>query len=301
MNQAFFPAFGHRPAQLAGREQEISDFLRALATKPGDWRRATFISGYKGMGKTALALELADWATAQGYEVLNVNADEDWSAAFAQLSVQRDKVLAVVDDVHNPTSSLRSLASAYRTMSSRGRSVALIMCGEPKTLEALQKDSVLSALQLSQHMRLKALPLGKVEAALEHGLAKTGVLLGKQDLHRAASATKGHPYLMQLVGAYLSGGAMSAERACSYAQRDFIDAVIDPMLGDLSSRDTEVLRALAALGGEASTAQLLEQLGMGDNHLQPYRARLLKAGMVSSPRRGQLVFALPYLAEALAE
>lgn len=31
--------------------------------------------------------------------------------------------------------------------------------------------------------------------------------------------------------------------------------------------------------------------------MQPYRARLIDAGLIESPRKGELVFAVPYLAD----
>jgi hypothetical protein len=40
-------------------------------------------------------------------------------------------------------------------------------------------------------------------------------------------------------------------------------------------------------------------LGKKGPALQPYRKRLLEAGVIEAPRRGELVFAVPYLAEYL--
>ena len=48
-----------------------------------------------------------------------------------------------------------------------------------------------------------------------------------------------------------------------------------------------------------STAKLQAILGKKDPALQPYRKRLLEAGVIEAPRRGELVFAVPYLSEYL--
>ena len=43
--------------------------------------------------------------------------------------------------------------------------------------------------------------------------------------------------------------------------------------------------------------------GYGDMHIlfQPYRKRLIEAGVIEAPRRGELVFAVPYLADYLRQ
>jgi hypothetical protein len=42
-------------------------------------------------------------------------------------------------------------------------------------------------------------------------------------------------------------------------------------------------------------------LGKNGPAIQPYRKRLIEAGVIEAPRRGELVFAVPYLAEYLLE
>lgn len=301
MNHPFLPAFGHKPAQLAGREQEISDFIQGLSTKPGDWHRTTLISGYKGMGKTALCLELATWAKASGFEVLTMPEQENWSALFLQRAA-KGPTLAVADGVHAATSALRSLTSAYQHAMNHDLSCALIITAEPRVFESLLEDSVLSALRKSHRVRLGALPTGTVQNALRKGLAKTGRELSQDDAARAARAIKGHPYLLQLVGSYLSDGQVELSEALECSKEDFADNLAKPMLEGLSARDIDVLSAMAACGAGSrpvSIAELRAELEVPDNYLQPYRARLLKTGIIKSPRRGQLDFALPYLETVL--
>lgn len=297
MERPFLPVFGHKPAQLVGREQEISDFVQGLDTKPGDWHRTTLVSGYRGMGKTALSLELANWAKASGFEVLAAPDQEDWSAIFLQRA-SKSNVLAVVDGAHSSTSALRSLVGAYQHAMNHDLSCALLITGEPQALSTLLEDSVLSALRRSHRVRLGTLPAGTVQNALRRGLTKAGRDLPKEDALKAARAIKGHPYLLQLVGSYLSDEQTTLDAALEYASADFADNLLRPLLKGLSVRDIDVLSAMRACGaGEhpVKIAELRAELGVADNYLQPYRARLLKAGVVKSPRRGQLDFALPYL------
>ena len=87
-----------------------------------------------------------------------------------------------------------------------------------------------------------------------------------------------------------------AERA---AMQDMEDNVFKPILAPLSDNDRLFLQALASCGGTVATAKLQTKLGKKGPAIQPYRKRLIEAGVIEAPRRGELVFAVPYLADYL--
>ena len=124
---------------------------------------------------------------------------------------------------------------------------------------------------------------------------------------QAAEATRGFPYLMQLVGYYLVDNATPGEtlkqeafcQAVSLARRDLADSVFRPTLDALSARDVDVLAAMAQDEGRSSTAQITARLGVSNGYFQNYRKRLVDAGVVEAPRHGELEFAVPYLADYL--
>ena len=73
----FRPSFGNRPDQLIGRDVIIDDLMDSLQTFPGSYERATLIIGQRGMGKTALLLEIADKAKALDYISVRVTCGEN--------------------------------------------------------------------------------------------------------------------------------------------------------------------------------------------------------------------------------
>jgi DNA-binding transcriptional ArsR family regulator len=91
------------------------------------------------------------------------------------------------------------------------------------------------------------------------------------------------------------------DKAEKAAMNDMDDNVFKPILNPLSDNDRIFLRALAQCGGTATTSELQEALGKDGPAIQPYRKRLIEAGIIEAPRRGELVFAVPYLAEYLLE
>lgn len=52
--------------------------------------------------------------------------------------------------------------------------------------------------------------------------------------------------------------------------------------------------------GVSKVSDIITRMGATDSSFQPYRARMIDAGVVEAPRRGELVFAVPFLGEYLA-
>lgn len=77
------------------------------------------------------------------------------------------------------------------------------------------------------------------------------------------------------------------------------DNVFKPILAPLSDNDRLFLRTMARCGETITTAKLHSKLGKKGQALQTYRKRLLDAGVIAAPRRGELVFTVPYFAEFL--
>ena len=65
----FQPTFGNRPDQYIGRDGVIEQFMLSLQEPVGSRNRCTLFLGPRGMGKTALLLELSDRAVKVDYVV----------------------------------------------------------------------------------------------------------------------------------------------------------------------------------------------------------------------------------------
>ena len=80
----FQPTFGNRPEQLIGRDGIIEQFMEGLTEPVGSRNRCTLFLGQRGMGKTALLLELGDRASKAGYVVARVTAHEGMPKAIVE-------------------------------------------------------------------------------------------------------------------------------------------------------------------------------------------------------------------------
>ena len=76
-NAIFLPAFGNRPIELIGRNDIIEDFQAGISQPVGHPNRASLIIGQRGMGKTALLLELSDHAEKAGFVVARATATDN--------------------------------------------------------------------------------------------------------------------------------------------------------------------------------------------------------------------------------
>lgn len=61
-HRVFQPTFGNRPEKYIGRDGVIEKFIEGLREPVGSRNRCTLFLGQRGMGKTALLLELSDRA-----------------------------------------------------------------------------------------------------------------------------------------------------------------------------------------------------------------------------------------------
>lgn len=357
----FQPTFGNRPNQYIGRDGVIEQFMAGLREPAGSRNRCTLFLGQRGMGKTALLLELSDRATKAGNVVARVTAHDymanaiieqfqlNGSALFndekrkltgvtagalgftlgltfseaaerqygfrSKMSLLCDKLaekgkgaLILIDEVRT-SAAMREVASAYQELVGDGKNIAIAMAGLPHAVSSVLNDQVLTFLNRANKVELGLISTQLIKAYYEKAFRSIDIKTSDEILERAAQATRGFPYLMQLIGYYVvqyaDGKGVLDDKVMNKAETsalaDMSDNVFKPILSPLSDNDILFLKAMARCGEPVTTAQLQAAMGDKASALQPYRRRLLDAGIIEAPRRGELVFAVPYLAEHLLE
>ena len=335
--------------------------MEGLREPVGSRNRCTLFLGQRGMGKTALLLELSDRATKAGFVVARVTAHEGMPKAIieqfqlngssffqdekrkltgvtagalgftlgltfseaaerqygfrSKMSLLCDKfaqkgkgALILIDEVRT-SAAMREVAAAYQELVGDRKNIAIAMAGLPHAVSSVLNDSVLTFLNRANKVELGTISTNLIRAYYERAFTSVGLKASDGILDRAALATRGFPYLMQLIGYYViqytkGGGTVDCtimDKAEKAAMGDMDDNVFKPILSPLSDNDKIFLKAMARCGGIATTTQLQAALGKMGPALQPYRKRLLDAGVIESPRRGELVFAVPYLKDYLLQ
>ena len=357
----FQPTFGNRPERYIGRDGVIERFMDGLKEPIGSRNRCTLFLGQRGIGKTALLLELSDRAQKAGFVVARVTAHEGMPQAIieqlqlngsqyfkdekrkvtgvsagalgfsfgltfseaterqygfrSKMSLLCDKLaekgkgaLILIDEVRT-SAAMREVASAYQELVGDRKNVAIAMAGLPHAVSGVLNDSVLTFLNRATKVELGLISINLIRVYFERAFKLVGIETSDSVLDRAAMLTRGFPYLMQLVGYYMiqytpSGGEVTEKimaKVEKAAMGDMEDNVFKPILAPLSDNDKMFLVALARCGGKATTEKLQSVLGKKGPALQPYRKRMIDAGVIEAPRRGELEFAVPYLPQYLLE
>ena len=355
----FHPTFGSRPEQIVGRNAEIDAFLAGLEQPIGSRDRCTLFLGQRGMGKTALLLELADRAAEAGFVVARVTAYEgmaetiieqiqlngskfvaqekrhlqgasagalgfSFGLTFSEATqsqfgfrtkvsllcdklAERGKGVLILIDEAQTSPAMREVATAYQELVGDGKNIAMGMAGLPYAVSSVLNDKVLTFLNRARKVNLGPIRTTAVRAYYAHAFATLGITCPESILDRAAAEAKGLPYLMQLIGYYLvqysrDAGVIdeaSFRQATKSSMSDLDENVFVPVMAPLSNNDRIFLEAMAECGEMATTAEIQQKLGDGGPAMQPYRKRLIDAGVIEAPRRGELVFAVPHLREYL--
>lgn len=152
-------------------------------------------------------------------------------------------------------------------------------------------------------------PINRVEVALSMGdsFVATGLTIEDNLLSRAAKATKGYAYLVQLVGysiwqranLHRAKSAIVSERdvteGIALAEARFHDVVHEPAVSGLGPNEIKYLLAMCEDKQQSKSAEIAKRMGKKTNEVSSIRAKLLQREVIQAPQRGYVQFAVPDL------
>ncbi len=223
------------------------------------------------------------------------------------LSSDGTGVLISLDEVHSAAiRDLREIAQAVQHGFREGRDIAFVAAGLPSAVSDALNDSVLTFLRRAERFTMTAVSPAQVRQALREPIVQAGRTITDEALDVAATATKGYPFLVQLVGyqtwSAATGSTITAADAQTGARRAgrrVGTLVHEPALARLSGVDRAFLAAMAVDDGPSRMADIATRLGVDANYASQYRRRLIAAEMIEPVRYGTVDFTLPYLREQL--
>jgi type II secretory pathway predicted ATPase ExeA len=218
-------------------------------------------------------------------------------------------LVITVDEIHAADrSELAQLAASVQHFIQDRLPISLVFAGLPAAVSDLLNEGVATFLRRADKIDLHAAAVREVEDSFASTFAEARFSIDSGLVGRAAEATRGYPFLIQLVGyflwreAELSDGVLTeaaVDRAIEAAHRRNARTVIEAALAAVSAKDLDFLHAMAEDNGPSTAADIARRIASRSNVVANYRARLLAAGLIEAVGHGKVDFAIPGLREYL--
>lgn len=266
-----------------------ADLLHELAAKLYNTK------GMTGKFKTA-GINLSFWGIDLSIKKAESLTDLGTAIELMLEHVSRSgkKVLITIDEVLN-SKDMRVFAGAFQIFIRHDYPLFLLMTGLYENINKLQNEENLTFLYRAPKVYLSSLNISRITDIYENTLK-----LKKDEARKLALISKGYSFAFQVIG-YFTYSHNGDYNAALPDIRQYIDEyVYDKIWIELSEKETVFLEEIA-VNEITDVKSLKESLALKPNEFSVYRDRLIKKGILESPRRGYLEFALPYLDDYIRE
>lgn len=219
-------------------------------------------------------------------------------------------LLITIDEVDPSLEELIDFATTFQHFVREDRKVALILAGLPAHISSLLSDKSASFLRRATQHYIGRIEEHDVREAFEQTIVESGKRVDADALDSMARAADGFAYMIQLVG-FRTWKASSdhetisldhAQRGIAAAKMDFINGVVKKTVQELSNGDIAFLEAMLPDDERPSAmADIAKRMQKSTSYARVYRTRLVEAGVVDTPSRGIVSFAMPMLREYLLD
>lgn len=205
---------------------------------------------------------------------------------LGSLKKQNKRVLVAIDEVTS-NEHVRVFSAAFQILIRQELPLFLLMTGLYENIEDLQNEKNLTFLYRTPKIKLGPLNMTAIMSryrSLFH--------LSDPDAIAMAKLTSGYPFAFQALG-FLTWEHDGNFREVTEDYRRYLEEyVYDKLWSELSPKDRQIAYGIAhSKTGEVK--EIREYLHLTSDQLSPYRARLIRKGIVDGDERGKLTFTLP--------
>ena len=211
-------------------------------------------------------------------------------------------LLVTIDELHvSEVDEIREFGSVFQLASRRAeRPIAFVGAALPELEDRLMTGDASTFLQRCRRHEIGNLRPSEAEVALRQPIEAAGGRIDDEALTIAVEASRGQPYLVQLIGSYvwddaedLARGVTASEvrRAVADAGEQYGRHVHGPVWNRLSDLDKRFLASMLADAATSAMADIGRRWGHSSRSLSTYRQRLLSVGLIRSVGRGRVEFA----------
>ena len=204
------------------------------------------------------------------------------------LNKKGKRILITIDEADN-SEQIKLFVQAYQSLIRQNYQILLLMTGLYDNISKLQDDKALTFLYRAPKIYLNALNINSIANSYENYL--------KVDFDKAlelAKFTNGYAYAYQVLGHILyekENKGLSIDVLNEFDQY-MADYVYDKVYSKLSANEQKLLLSFKT-NLELKVEDLRNNCGFDSKTMGVYRDRLLKKGILISPKYGYLKFTFP--------
>ena len=226
-----------------------------------------------------------------GIEIKGAPPIHDIEEALIRMlrSIQKHnkRLLVTIDEATN-SRDMRIFASAYQIFLREQLPVFLLMTGLYHQIDRLRNAEGMTFLERAPRTVLSPLNFSAIVEKFLNTLK-----INQETATRLAKATKGYSFAFQVIGYFCWEYPNQLDIALEKSRDYLYEFAYEKIWSELSAKDREVLAA-AAQSESGEISHIREILDYSSNQFNPYRDRLIKAGVLIAPQPGIVKFALPW-------
>ena len=304
-------SFGWETFSETASQGMTQRLITALSSKKRQVAEATFAPSVSVAGIASVSL--GSVAVVSPDATLNLR--EAINQRLKKLSDGKGILFTVDETQAAQTEELVALATAIQHViadedlrqlpDDKAHGIAFAFAGLPAIVDDVVNNEVLTFLRRAMYYELEAIPLPDVRNAYIESVISSKKTLSTDCAERAAQASEGNPYLVQLIGYYMWQAAQArhskeiseqdVEQGIRDAQSQFPMAVCVPAFKGLTSAQQHFLQAMAPdYPMPSSLSDIAERAGKSMSWVGKYRTSLERAQMIHTSAWGMVAYSIPY-------
>lgn len=290
--------------------------VSALDTRTARIQKATFDPSVMVAGVASLSMGRVDFAST----VTALDLRQSIEKRLKKLPRGKGILFTIDETQAASLDELESLATAVQHVvrdqdltdvpDNEKKGIAFAFAALPSLMDEVLNNKILTFLRRSLHVRLEGVTLLDARDAYLETVAESGKTISLELAERAAAATDGYPYMIQLVGYYMWQSAhrrgsteiedIDVAQGIADALTAFGDAVCAPVLSGLTAPQRNFLESMAAISVDGAEVDgIAMKAGKSSSWASKYRRTLIDAQVIEPDGRGRVKFAIPHLGEYL--
>lgn len=216
--------------------------------------------------------------------------EEALSRMLESIKKNNKRVLVTIDEVTN-SKEMRIFTSAFQIFLREKLPIFLLMTGLYKNINSLRNADGMTFLERAPRTVLGPLDFNRMADRYTETLH-----VGQDIANRLAAKTRGYSFAFQTIGYFYYENSPDMGKAFSESKDYLFEFAYRKIWSELSKKDREVLIAAAQVP-TGRVAEIRQLLACTNDQFNPYRDRLIKAGVLMSNEAGILEWALPFFDE----